>query len=251
MVELTGPSADTYDSLWVANTARVTDTGDLAWTISDTATSGWLCYVPVTASPGQCWSIFLKLACPTGPAVNLQFVWIAVDASGTDLLHRYSAAQLCDAAGYAFTAITDPLPAGTVALRLQVALADNATGAGRKLAVTGRSAKPYAAPDLVVGAALERPLNREGEDSSAGVVITGGAVGALAGTITYLCPDWACVVAVDLLHQSTALITLSDPGDGLDGLAYYAVGTVRATAEKAIPGRPSRWQVQCPIKAAL
>ncbi len=250
MVELTGPSADTYDSLWLTSSSA-TDTGVLTWTISNAATSGLLCYVPVTASRGQRWSVALTLACPTGPSVRLRVVVLEVDGTGVTLQSWSAASQMCTAAGTAFGLITDPLPSTSASLRIRVELADGATGTGRTLTVTGRSAKPYAAPDLVIGAALERPLNREGEDSSAGVVITGGAVGALAGTITYLCPDWACVVAVDLLHQSTALITLSDPGDGLDGLAYYAVGTVRATAEKAIPGRPPRWQVQCPIKAAL
>ncbi len=250
MIELFGPSAGTYDSLWVSNTSRVTDTGDLNWNVLDSATSGWLCYVPVTASPGQCWSIFLKLACPTGPAVNLQFVWIAVDGSGTDLLHQYSAAQLCGPAGTTFTAITDPLPTGTVAVRLQVALADNAAGVGRKLAVTGRSAKLYSSPDAIIGAAIERPLNREGNDSASGLVITGGPMGTLEGTITYLCSTWSEVLAIDSLHKTTDPITVSGAdASGLNGMTYYSTGRLRYSTERTLPGVATRWLAQVPIKA--
>ena len=119
-VVLRSVSIDTGDARWTDNTARVTDTGNRAWSIANTATSGWLTYLGTTAAPGQRWTADIFLACPTGPSVNLRPRIIALSATNTELASWTGPTILVGAASRFLTIVTDFLPAATTQLRVNI-----------------------------------------------------------------------------------------------------------------------------------
>lgn len=110
-----------------------------------------------------------------------------------------------------------------------------------------------ATADLIVAANLDRNLNREVVDTQAGgVMVTAGPVRALGGTIIYLCGTFTQRAALEALYCSAAALTASGTdADAIAGWPHYAVGSIRSTAERAIPGQRARWLVQVTVKGTL
>lgn len=251
MTVLLGGPAPTTDALWVSNAARVTDTGALAWSILNTATLGYLCYLPADAAPAQRWQITGKLTAPTGPAVQLQVQVLAIAAPSTILASTSSATLTATAAGTDFSLVSSSLPAGTTSVRVQVNLMDNATGTSRTFTVSNLTASPAAYPLEIIAAPLSRPLRRTVLDvtNDDDYRVNYGTPGKLAGSVTYLCDTFTDAAALDALYQTTAVVTLTSD-DELNGLRHLAVGDIRYSTEKALPGRPCKWTVQVEIREA-
>ena len=103
----------------------------------------------------------------------------------------------------------------------------------------------------LIGADLLSPLRRTDLDvlSLAAPRINDGTPGLRRGTLTLLCATWASASAVEELYRTTATITLTTgAGQALDGLKHRAVGQLRVTAERTVPGRPSKWAVQAEFR---
>lgn len=112
-----------------------------------------------------------------------------------------------------------------------------------------------AVADEIINAQLKRPLRRSVYDALnvAAPQIAVGTPGLLAGSLTYLCETLADALSVDTIYQFAGAITLVT-GGALDGFVHMAVDDVSLTAEKALPGKESRWLVQASvreIKAAI
>lgn len=97
----------------------------------------------------------------------------------------------------------------------------------------------------IVAASLDRPLHRTATDriTAATPHIQSGTPGLLAGQITYLVDHLADALALDDVYKAAAPVTLTTwaPAGDMNGLKHHAVGTARMTAERATPGRPSKW----------
>ena len=103
----------------------------------------------------------------------------------------------------------------------------------------------------LIGADLLVPLRRLDLDviSQAAPRINDGTPGMRRGSLTLLCADWTTATAVEALYKTTATITLNTgAGQALDGLKHRAIGQLRITAERTIPGRPCKWTVQAEIR---
>ncbi len=98
-------------------------------------------------------------------------------------------------------------------------------------------------PVEIVAARLRRPLRREsiGLLNVAAPQIQAGTPALLAGQLTYLCNSLSDVLALDALYGGLSPITLADLEAGLDGFKHAAIGATEMVAERALPGRPSKW----------
>lgn len=94
----------------------------------------------------------------------------------------------------------------------------------------------------ILAAQLDRPLRRTATDriTAAAPHIQSGTPGLLVGQITYLADTLAAALVLDGIYRAITPVTLTTGGD-LNGLRHQAVGTARMTAERATPGRPSKW----------
>lgn len=104
--------------------------------------------------------------------------------------------------------------------------------------------------DEIVTASLARPLRRDvlQLSTTSAPRVNYGVPGKLSGSITYLCPDLSTAMAADSLYQASAAVTLSSAVAGLDSLTHVAVGQLRMSAERTVPGRLARWLVQVEIQ---
>lgn len=103
----------------------------------------------------------------------------------------------------------------------------------------------------ILGAALVRHLRRTDLDApnQAAPRISAATPAKLAGSITYLCDTLAQALAIDAVYTATATVTLTTgAGHALDGLTHVAIDQIRIDAERATPGRPSKWTVQAEIR---
>ena len=103
----------------------------------------------------------------------------------------------------------------------------------------------------LIGVDLLVPLRRLDLDviGQAAPRINDGTPGMRRGSLTLLCADWATAVAVDALYRTSANITLgTGAGQPLDGLKHRAVGGLRISAERTIPGRPCKWTVTVELR---
>ncbi len=100
-------------------------------------------------------------------------------------------------------------------------------------------------PVEIVAARLRRPLRREsiGLLNVAAPQIQAGTPALLAGQLTYLCNSLSDVLALDALYGGLSPITLAGSlvEAGLDGFKHAAIGATEMVAERALPGRPSKW----------
>lgn len=128
-------------------------------------------------------------------------------------------------------------------------LTGGATEPNRSLIVSGLTMAVTAQAEEVVGAALTRPLRRSVYDAlnTPAPQIAIGTPGLLAGSITYLCSTLEDALVLDSVYQFPGLITLST-GGALDGFRHMAIEQLRLTAERAVPGKPSRWLVQAEVR---
>lgn len=103
----------------------------------------------------------------------------------------------------------------------------------------------------LIGVDLLVPLRRLDLDviGQAAPRINDGTPGMRRGSLTLLCADWATAVSVDALYRMSANITLgTGAGQPLDGLKHRAVGGLRISAERTIPGRPCKWTVTVELR---
>ena len=103
----------------------------------------------------------------------------------------------------------------------------------------------------LIGVDLLVPLRRLDLDviGQAAPRINDGTPGMRRGSLTLLCADWATAVSVDALYRTSANITLgTGAGQPLDGLKHRAVGGLRISAERTIPGRPCKWIVTVELR---
>ena len=103
----------------------------------------------------------------------------------------------------------------------------------------------------LIGVDLLVPLRRLDLDviSQAAPRINDGTPGMQRGSLTLLCADWATAQAVEALYKTTADITLgTGAGQPLNGFKHRAVGSLRISAERTIPGRPCKWIVTVELR---
>ena len=105
------------------------------------------------------------------------------------------------------------------------------------------------AAEEIIAASLTRPLRREALEVSGddAYLFNSGTPGKLAGQIVYLCGTLAAALALDALYQGAETLTLTT-GAALDGLTHRAVGKLELTAERAVPGHPSKWLLKTEIR---
>lgn len=118
-----------------------------------------------------------------------------------------------------------------------------AVPSGVNVQITNGTATVYVRE--IIAASLDRPLHRTATDriTSAAPHIQSGTPGLLAGQITYLVDHLTDALALDNVYKAAAPVTLATwaPAGDMNGLKHHAVGTARMTAERATPGRPSKW----------
>lgn len=120
---------------------------------------------------------------------------------------------------------------------------------GRSVTLSSVTATVSSGATEIINASLKRPLRRSVYDALnvAAPQIAIGTPGLLAGQITYLCDTLDDAMALDQTYQYAGTITLNT-GGALDGFKHMAVEDVNLTAEKAIPGYPSKWLVQVGVR---
>lgn len=102
----------------------------------------------------------------------------------------------------------------------------------------------------ILAVALARPLRRTDSDllGAAAPIIQAGTPGLRAGSISYLVDDYAAAASIDTMYQGASAVYINNALGALDGFKHHAVGTLRITAERALPGRPSKWIVQVDVR---
>lgn len=103
----------------------------------------------------------------------------------------------------------------------------------------------------IVSAALTRPLRRVSVDvlNDDNYQIVAGTAGKLRGQIVYLCDSLVDALSLDTLYRDSATITLvTGTGAALNGLTHIAVDNLELSAEKAIPGWPSKWLLRAEVR---
>lgn len=103
----------------------------------------------------------------------------------------------------------------------------------------------------IVAASLKRPLRRSEFDvlNDDDYRINYGTPAKMAGQITYLCDTLVDALALDTLYRGTAAVTLTTgTGAALNGLKHVAVETLELTAERAMPGKASRWLLRAEVR---
>lgn len=103
----------------------------------------------------------------------------------------------------------------------------------------------------LIAATLLTPLRRTDLDvlNQAAPRINDGTPALRRGTLTLLCGDWATALAVEALYKAAGDLTLvTGASEALDGLKHRAIGSLRTSSERTVPGRPCKWLIQVEIR---
>lgn len=245
MITLSADTVPVVPGLW--SSGQATNTGGLTWSLLTAAAgSDNICYLPVAAAPGQRWFLRLWAAAPTGPSYPLQALLSARDAGGVALANYNAGTITTSPTQQALIVETGSLPAGTVSLRLWVGLSGASAAAGRTLNLSFGVLGQRATADQLLTGRLDQPTGVTALDTPAGPVLARTPAGALRGTLQYLHPDLASATAMRRAYLSGP-VTLTDPGNPLDGLRHTALGKLQLSTERAVPGVPARWTLTADI----
>lgn len=215
------------------------------FTISTTA-AAWLWYVSYQVCPGQVLaSGEVTVTVPAGSVGGSYYtMWVFQDAVGGVTGTSTGPTVVAPGPGtYALTIPSTIVPSGTVVALLRPGCNVGGT-AGRKLTEVSHVATTTATPDEILSASLERDLRRVVMEpvNASEALINSATPGLMVGQITYLCSTLADAIAVDALYQGHSTATLSTgSGNALQGFKHKAVEKIRLSAERAVPGYPSKW----------
>jgi len=205
-------------------------------------------FTPGAAAPGQIVTATVTLSVPAG-ATGASYELALDPYSASGIITWYTAWSPIAPGETKTLTVTAVMPAGTTSMRARVGLI-SAAASGRKLSVdTNVVFTSTAQADEIVGGSLTRAQNRTDADSGSGsLILTQGATGPRSGSLTYLCSEWSQVSAIDALYRAGA-VQLPSTGP-LPAITHYAVGDLRCTLERALPGRPAKWLVNVNLREA-
>lgn len=229
------------------NTARCTWSSPTISILSAVAAS-WLLRSVIPVQPSETNVVTITITNPGVASITLSTSCHVFAAGGTLIGSTYGA-TVTIAAGASYTwTLTSATSTAAVEMRVDVSLAAT-SGSGWTARVDEMTSKVTATATDVIAANLDVNLNRTAEPSTTGApIIAQGAIGKPAGQVTYLADTLAAAQAVRDIHRgNNPVVAVDGP---LAGLVYWATGTVRMQAEKAIAGNPSRWLVTAPVTAA-
>lgn len=225
-----------------------TNTGAGAWSgsafvVNAATASDWLWSVSTPIVGGaHIAAASTTVSVPSGYATStLAQALLFRDASGTILASAIGPDVAISTAAVALT--TPPMTVPPTATRVeQVTLMQSGAATNRRITYVSSSLVLDATADEIVGGSLTRAQNRADADSGTGrLILTQGVPGPRSGSLTYLCSDWSQVSAIDAIYRTGAVRT---PETGpLPALTHYAIGDLRSTLERALPGRPAKWLV--------
>lgn len=250
-VTLTVPSLPAGNAAWsTTNAGMATDTGDLTWTVTDSADgANWLCYMETpaaSAAAGQQWTVQLAVASPTGPGFPVLIGVAALNAGGSTLTIKYGTAVTTTAAAQVRTLTMGPMPAGTSRLRVYMILGGATPAANRTMTLSAVTVQRTATADDVLSCRLDRPLNATVIDGGVTVIAQGPAA-APTVTLSFLHPTLdSARDAEDVLRTYT--VTVAAPGEALDGLTVKAIGRIQTASERTYRGLPARWVQTVEVK---
>lgn len=238
-----GYSAHTFTSV-------ATVTGGDSWSIKSTAngvpTSTVIAYLDVPAAAGLPATVQVALTGASAAPTRYKVLIAWLGATET-WLSSASADATVGGSEVTIPVTIGAAPAGTTRLRIHINLyADPYPYRTLTVNSTTATIQTSAAAELLT-ASLERSTGRSAHDSGIDSIpiIIAAPVGALAGQLTYLCNTAVAAAALDALYCWPGKVTSS----ALD-YVHRAVGKVRLSTEKALPGRPAKWLVQVEAAAA-
>lgn len=213
------------------------------------AVGTWFATWHVPVRPGQRVKMRVTAALPGGATATSVRMVIRFHAAAGGLV-----AGLTDPVGVALGASqtwefdAGTVPAGTAVARLY--LSNVNTGNGLKVAVSALSLVSTGAAEELLAAQLERPYRRTALDllNTAAPQFAAGVPGLLAGQLTYLCRTYADAIALDAVYCNPEAAAVVAPPNPLDGLRHRAVGAGRLVAERALPGKASKWLLTVEIR---
>ena len=143
------------------------------------------------------------------------------------------------------------VPAGTAVARLY--LSNVNTGNGLAVTVSSLALISTGAAEELLAATLERPYRRAALDllNTVAPQFAAGVPGLLAGQLTDLCRTYGDAIALDAVYcnpEAAAVVAPPTEINPLDGLRHRAVGAGRLVAERALPGKASKWLLTVDIR---
>lgn len=237
------------DAASALNTAAGTFAGSLITLNASTAGYVYLeIFTPGKAAPGQVVTATVTLSVPAG-ATGATYELALDPYSDTGIITWYTSWAWIAPGETKVLTVAATMPAGTSSMRARVGII-SAAASGRKLSVdTNVVFTSTATVDEIVGGGLTRAQNRTDADSGSGsLILTQGTVGPRSGSLTYLCSTSAQIAALDALYR-TGVVNLPTQGV-LPSIDHYAVGDLRCTLERALPGRPAKWLVTVNLREA-
>lgn len=237
----------TTDLLTLATitTSQCTWTAPTAVINSSVASGSWLVRAAIPVGPSLAATVTITITNTGVASISLQArVWMLNSAVSSVGSAGGDTKTIAAGASATWTIVT-VTSAAAVTMRADINLG-SASGSGWTFRIDALRAVVTASPDEIVSAALDRPLNAAAFDSgvSRAAIITRAPAGALVFRGVYLCPSFAAALIVDSLHQYPGTVTASGATAGeLAGVAYTGTGKLTMAAEKAVPGKPSRWLV--------
>ena len=249
MIELSSAPVPMPSAGWATNTAIATLTAERRWAIANGASSVWLTTYTLPVIAGQQWHVWLQASTPTGPNVNLSSRLQFYDAADTQVGAGPWVAATANEGGVGIAFPDQYVPAGATTMRIVVTIGVD-SGTARVVNITANDSHLIASVDEIVASALGRPAaTRAAEVSGSGaLILTRSPAGPRSGSLTMLCAGSDQVAAVDAIYQAGPVLA---PKTGpLPAITHYAVGQVRGTLERALPGRPARWLVSIDFREA-
>jgi hypothetical protein len=222
------------------NSAKCTIAGSVVSIIS-AATAGWLWRSVIPVGPRLSNTVTITVTNTGVASIQLYIATVMINAAGAGVGTTVSApATIPAGASYTWTLASAAAPSATL-LRAEIWLATTA-GAGWKFSLDTVTSAASVTVDEMLGATVERDLPAEASGSGVArtAVISRGPAGIQKARVVYLCANFGSALDVDAIHQFVPAVVVSDAG-AISGMAYIATGKLALAAEKAVPGRASRW----------
>lgn len=240
-IALYGPTASPSGA-WTRNVSTTSAVlGTNSWSVTSTATTGYIAYA-VAATTITVHGLYRAVLKVLGSAVpSIYAVSMSFYDAGNAFISETVGTPLEVTATSVYIDVEAAAPPTAASVRMLLRLVDTPALAGRTITIEGATIRLAAYPAEAIAAALERDLQRDAFPDSAGTYqISSGAPAKLAGILTFLCDTWTDLRALDALYQQADTVTPVS-SDALNGLAHVAVRSPRYTAERAQPGKPSKW----------
>lgn len=217
--------------------------------VSDAASSAWMLWADVPCLPG----LHLTGAATVRIVAGYNGMSFRLDFNPQSATNVYLPGAVPGPITPSNTAEARQIPAAEVVCpdqttHAQAILRLESAGTNRRFILDSIDVRLEAQAADIIAANFDLNLNRTGETSGQSTtLITQGAIGKPAGQITFLADTLLDARALRDIHKAAAVTVADGP---FAGLTYWAIGTIRVSAERTVPGKPAKWLVTVPMMEA-